>query len=174
MSQQVYTIKRAFLIPLGIDVFLLMSLLILSVLPQGSTTERLVFSFFFFPSAFLFLDHVRRSLTLDDEGIIFRRLWKEKKVPWDRINHVGGLSVHGKVYLLLTTAKGFFIVSNAYGCFPELTEGIVSRVDPAKVEEEARAQAGRSQSGIAHIAMAWVAAALMVGIILVKMMSLMA
>jgi hypothetical protein len=174
MSQHVYTIRRAFLIPLGVDTFLLLCLWVISLLPQGSTTERLVFAFFFFPSCYLLLDCFFRRVTVDDGGIALRRLWKEKGVPWEGITHIGGLSLHKKVYILLTTVKGFFIVSNAYEGFPDLTEEIVSHVDPARVEEEVRLQAGRSPSGIAHIVMAWIAALFMVGIILIKMFPFMA
>jgi hypothetical protein len=174
MSQHVYTIRRAFLIPLGMDAFLLFSLFVISWLPQGSTTERFVFAVFFFPSVYLFLECFFRRVTVDDEGIALRRLRKEKRVLWDGVTHVGGLSLRGKVYLLLTTVRGLFIVSNAYDKFSELTEAIISHVDPARVAEEVRLQAGRSPSGIAHIAMAWIAAVFMVGIIAIKMLPLMA
>ena len=174
MSQHVHTIRRAFIIPLGVDSFLLFCLLVVSLLPQGSTTERLVFAFFFFPSCYLLLDSVFRRVTVDDKGIALRRLWREKGVPWEGITHIGGLILRKKVYILLTTVKGFFIVSNAYEGFPELTEEILSHVDPTMVEEEVRLQAGRSPSGIAHIVMAWIAALLMVGIILIKMFPVMA
>ena len=174
MSQHVYTIRRAFLIPLGVDAFLLFCLFVISLLPQGSTTERLVFAIFFFPSLYLFLESLFRRVTVDEGGIAIRRLWREKGIPWEGITHVGGLSLHKKVYILLTTVKGFFIVSNAYGGFSDLAEEIVSHVDLTKVEEEVRLQAGRSPSGIAHIVMAWIAAVFMVGIILFKMLPFMA
>jgi hypothetical protein len=170
MSQHVYRIRRAFLIPLGVDAFLLFCLFVISLLPQGSTTERLVFAVFFFPSCYLFLECFFRRVTLDDGGIVLRRLGREKRVAWEGITHIGGLSLHKKVYVLLTTINGFFIISNAYEGFSELTEEIVSHVDLVKVEEEVRLQAGRSPSGIAHVAMAWIAALFMVGIILIKML----
>lgn len=171
MSQYVHTIRRAFLLPLGIDAVLLLCLLIISLLPQGSTTERLVFAIFFFPSAYLFLECIFRRVTVDDGGIALRRLWGEKRVSWEGVTHIGGLSLHKKAYLLLTTVKGFFIVSSAYEGFSALTEEIVSRVDPSRVEEEVRQQAGRLPSGIAHVAMAWIAAVFMIGIVLIKMFS---
>ncbi|MBN2439101.1 MAG: PH domain-containing protein [Deltaproteobacteria bacterium] len=174
MSQHVYRIRRAFLIPLGVDAFLLLFLFVISLLPQGSTTERLVFAFFFFPSGYLFLECFFRRVTVDEGGIVLRRLWREKRVSWEEITHVGGLSLHRKVYILLTTVKGFFIVSNAYGGFSELTEGIVSRVDPSRAEEEVRLQAGRPPLGSAHIVIAWIAAVFMAGIILIKMLPFMA
>jgi hypothetical protein len=173
MSQRVYTIRRAFLIPLGVDAVLLFCLFVISLLTQGSTTERLVFALFFVPSCYLFLECFFRRVTVDEGGVVLRRLWREKRVPWEAITHVGGLSLHRKVYILLTTLRGFFIISNAYEGFSEMTEEIVSHVDLARVEEEVRLQAGRSSSGIAHVAMAWIAAVFMVGIILIKMLPLM-
>ncbi len=170
MSQRTYTIRRAFLIPLGVDTVLLLCLLALSLLAQGSTTERLVFAIFFFPSAYLFLESLRRRVTVDDEGIVLRRLWREKRVPWEGITSVGSLTVHRKVYILLTTTRGFFIVSNAYERFAELTDAIVSHVDPSRVEEAVRLQAGGEPLRSAHIAMAWIAAVFMVGIILIKVL----
>jgi hypothetical protein len=174
MSQHVYTIRRAFLIPLGVDALLLFCLFVISLLPQGSTAERFVFAFFFFPSGYLFLECFFRRVAVDERGVVLRRLWREKRVSWEEITHVGGLSLHKKVYILLTTVKGFFIVSSAYGGFSDLTEELVSHVDLTKVEEEVRLQAGRSTFGIAHIVMAWIAAVFMAGIILIRMMPFMA
>jgi hypothetical protein len=173
MSKHAYRIRRAFLIPLGVDAFLLFCLFAISLSSQGSTTERLVFAVFFFPSLYLFLECFFRRITVDEGGIVLRRFWREKRVPWEGITHVGGLSLHKKVYLLLTTVKGLLIVSNAYGGFSDLAAEIISRVDLTNVEEEVRLLAGRSPSGIAHITMAWIAALFMVGIILIKVMSLM-
>jgi len=174
MSQHVYTIRRAFLVPLGVDAFLLFCLTVISLLPQGSATERLVFAIFFVPSLYVFFACLLRRVTVDGGGIVIRKLLREKGVPWEGITHVGGLGIHNKVYLLLTTVNGFFIISNAYGGFSDLAEEIVSRVDRARVEEEVRLQAGRSPSLIVHTALAWTAAAFMVGIILIKMLPLMA
>jgi hypothetical protein len=174
MSQQVYTIRRAFLVPLGVDAFLLCVLFVISMLPQGSATERLVFAIFFVPSLYVFFECLLRRVTVDKEGIVIRKLLREKRVPWEGITHVGGLCMHNKVYLLLTTVNGFFIISNAYGEFSDLTAEIVSRVDRTRVEEEVRLQAGRSPSGIVHTALAWTAALFMVGIILIKMLPFMA
>ena len=174
MSQRIYMIRRAFLIPLGVDAFLLFCLLLISLLPQGSATEQLVFTIFFLPTLYLFLESLFRRVTMDEAGIRIRKLWRGKRISWGEITHVGCLNLHKKVYILLTTVKGFFIVSNAYGGFSDLAEEIVSHVDLTKVEKEVRLQAGRSASGIAHIVMAWIAAVFMVGIILIKMLPFMA
>ena len=174
MSQRIYRIRKAFLVPLGVDAFLLCALFVISMLPQGSATERLVFAIFFVPSLYVFFECLLRRVTVYGGGIVIRKLLREKGVPWEGITHVGGLCIHNKVYLLLTTVRGFFIISNAYGGFSDLVQEIVSRVGRAKVEEELLLQAERSPSGIVHTALAWTAAAFMVGIILIKMLPLLA
>ncbi|MEK7828123.1 MAG: hypothetical protein AAB299_10425 [Thermodesulfobacteriota bacterium] len=174
MSQGIYRIRKSFLVPLGVDVFLLCALFVISMLPQGSATERTVFAIFFVPSLYLFFESLLRRVTVDGGGIVLRKLLREKRISWEGITHVGGLSIHNKGYLLLTTVNGFFIISNAYGGFSDLVEEIVSRVDRTKVEEEVRLHAGRSPSGIVHAALAWTAAVFMVGIILIKILPFMA
>lgn len=168
MFKRSFKIKKAFLIPLGLDAFLLLCLVLISLLPQGTAMERLVFTIFFLPTFYLFAESLWRRVTVDEAGITIRKLWREKVASWGEITHVGCLNLHKKIYILLTTVKGFFIVSNAYNGFPSLVEEIVGRVDAEKVEEEVRLLSGRSPVGIAHVVLTWVAAALMLGIILTK------
>jgi hypothetical protein len=168
MEQRIYRIRRAFLIPLGVDTLLLCCLFVLALI-RGSGTERLVFGLFFFPALYLFAECLLRRVTLGEKGVLVRKLWREKGFSWEEITNIGGVTVHKKVYLLISTLKGLFILSNAYGDFSSLTGQILSRVDPARVEEDVRAQAGRYPPGIAQVAMAWVAALFMVGIVSMKL-----
>ena len=79
--------------------------------------------------------------------MVIRRFWSEKALAWDEITHVGCLTLHRKVYLLLTTVKGFFIVSSVLEGFPALAEEIVAHVGSERVEEDCRLQAGRCRDG---------------------------
>jgi hypothetical protein len=168
VPQRLHRIRNAFLIPLGLDVVLLFCLFLMALLLNGDTTERLVYALFFLPACYLFLECLRRRVTVAQGGLVIRKLWFEKTISWEEITHVGGLTLHKKVYLLLTTVKGLFIVSNAFEGFPALAEEIAVHVGLEKVEEEVRLQAGRSVTGIAPIVSAWSAAAAMIGIILLK------
>jgi hypothetical protein len=168
VPQRLYRIRNAFLIPLGIDVVLLFSLFVMALLPHGDTAERLVFTLFFFPAGYLFLECLRRQVTVAEKGLVIRKLWSEKAISWDEITHVGGLTLNRKGYLLLTTVKGFFIVSSAFEGFSTLAGEIAAHVGSEKVEEEVRLQADRSVTRIAPVASAWIAAAAMIGIVLLK------
>ena len=169
MSQRFYRVRKALLIPLGLDVVLLFGLLTNAVLLKGETAEKLVFALFFVPTLAVFLVSYRRRIAVAEGGLVIRRFWGEKALAWDEITHVGCLTLHRKVYLLLTTVKGFFIVSSVLEGFPALAEEIVTCVGVERVEEDCRLQAGRVVAGLATIAPAWIAAAAMIGIILLKL-----
>jgi hypothetical protein len=169
MSQRFYGVRRALLIPLGLDVILLFGLLMDALLRKGETAEELVFTLFFVLTLVLFFVSQRRRVAVAEGGLVIRRVWGEKALAWDEITHVGCLTLHRKAYLLLTTVKGFFILSSVLEGFPALAEEIVNCVGVERVEEDCRAQAGRAVAGIAAIAPAWIAAVVMIGIILLKL-----
>jgi len=168
MTQHVYGIRRAYIVPLGIDTLLLLSLLVISLLQRGDATEKWIFLLFALPTAYLFLESLIRRIVVTDGSLFVRTLWKKKTVFWGEITHVGCLNLRRKVYLLLTTTKGIIILSNAYEEFVLLTEEIIERVGVERVEEEVRLQGGRSGAGIGNVVLAWVAAAFMAGVILMK------
>jgi hypothetical protein len=170
MAQRHYPIRRAFLIILGLDAVLLFCLFLLSLLIKGNTMEKFVLMIFFLPTLVLFLECLLRRVTVVEEGLVIRKLGRNKALLWDEITRVGYLILHRKVYLLLTTVKGFFVISNAFEGFPKLVEEIVARVEPERVEQDVRLQAGRSLTGVANIFAAWVAAALMVVMIFMKLL----
>jgi hypothetical protein len=169
MSLRFHTIKKAFLIPLGLDAFLLFCLLLMSLFMKGDLMERLIFTFFFLAVLFLFLKSFLRRIAVAEGGLVIRKLWHDQTFSWEDLTHVGCLTLHRRVYLLLTTVKGFFIVSDAFERFSKLVADLVAHVEPGRVEEDVCLQAGRSRTGIANVVMAWVAAAIMIGIIVMKL-----
>jgi hypothetical protein len=169
MAQHSYTIRKALLLPLGVDVVLLFCLLAMAVVLKGEAVETLVLALFFLPALIVFLECLRRQVSVAEQGLAVRKLWRKREVSWDEITHLGCLALHRKVYLLLTTVKGFLIISSAFERFPALAEEIVAHVDAERVEEEVRVQAGRAVTMMPAIASAWVAAVAMMGIICVKL-----
>ncbi len=109
MSQRDYTIKKALLIVLGLDAFLLFCLLLIALLLEGDATEKLVFTFFFIPALLLFLECFFRRVTVAQEGLVIRKFGRTRAFSWEEITRVDCLTVHRKIYLLLTTVKGLII-----------------------------------------------------------------
>jgi hypothetical protein len=167
-----HRIRKAFLLPLGLDTLLLFGLLLITLFVTGERLERLVMGLFFLLALVLFLEGAWRRVRIDAAGLAVRKLGRSKSVTWEEITHVGSLTLHKKVYLLLTTTRGYLVISNAYEGFAGLVEEIVARVAPDRVEEEVRLLAGRNGVGIAQIVSAWIAAALMIGIMVLKLVPL--
>jgi hypothetical protein len=171
MARRHYMIRRAFLMVIGLDAFLLFCLFMVSLVKKENTMENLILMLFFLLTLVLFLECLLRRVTVVEEGLVIRKLGRNKALLWDEITRVGYLILHRKVYLLLTTVKGFFVISNAFEGFPRLVEDLVAHVEPDRVEQDVRQQAGRSLQGIANIVAAWVAAVLMMAMILMKLLS---
>jgi hypothetical protein len=169
MSQRIYTIRKAFLIPFTVDVVLLFVLLVISLFLGGAPAEKGVLAVIFLPMFLIFLEARFRSVFVGDRGIRLKKFLRTKDVDWEDITHVGALIIRNKVYLLLTTVKGFFILSNAYEKFPLLIRDIVEHTGQEKVEEEVRGQMEHPPVSWENVIAAWIAAAVIAGIIFMKL-----
>lgn len=170
MVDRHYGIRRAYVVVLGVDAFLLLCLLVISLATKGSPMETFILLVFLLPAGILFLECLYRKVTVTGEGLAIRKLGRNRTLLWDDITRVGYLILHRKVYLLLTTVKGFFVISNAFEEFPGLVEQVAAHVEADRVEPDVRLQAGRYLKGGAHVVTAWIAALLMTVMILVKML----
>jgi len=173
MTETAYRIRRSFTIPLAIDVLLLFVLLALSLAVKGSVTERLVLAGFFTVSLLIMIEAMSRRIVITEGGVVLKKLLKTKELFWSDITHVGCLSLRSKVFILLTTKKGFHIVSNAYEPFAPLVQSIVNHLDTEKieVEGEARVQMDKPTKNLSDLIAAWVAAVVLSGIIYLKFIS---
>jgi len=169
MVQHIYRIRKTFLIPLGLDVALLLILLLLSVLCKGTPTERLVLTAFFIPSTLIFLEAGSRRVTAGDQEIRIKKFLREKSFQWHEITHIGTLSMRKKIYFLLTTTKGFHVLSNAYKDYPELIRHLDQHLEKEKIDEEVRVQMENPVANISDIVAAWFAAVVMVGLIMMRL-----
>lgn len=171
MTIQSFKIRRALLIPFGISAGLLLMLLILTLLGKGSTLEQIFLTAMTIPTVALFLEAWNRKATITEQGIFFKKFLRVKEIFWSDISHVGCLMIRNKVYLLLTTTKGFFILSNAYEDFSTLIRIIGEHISPDKVEEDVRAQGENPVKNRTDMISLWFAAVVIFGIILLKLLS---
>jgi len=169
MSISVYRIGRALLIPFTIDTFFLLVLLLLSLFVSGSHTERIVLFVIFIPLLYIFLESVSRKVTIGDDSIEVKKLFRKKKLRWEDITSVGTVIIRSKVYLLLTTTKGFHVLSNSYEKFTMLVQKIVDNVGKEKVEKEVLDVIEHPIKKISNIISAWLAAIVLLGTIYVKL-----
>lgn len=155
--------------PFSIDVFLLLSLLMISFFLKGSLLEKNVLIIICAVVLYAYAESLYRMVQTGDEGIMIRKLFRKRELRWADITHVGALVLRKKAYLLLTTVKGFYILSNAYEKYSVLVGDIIIHVDKEKVEEEARRQHEHPVKNISDIVMTWVTAIVLLGIIATKL-----
>ena len=136
MMQRLHVIRRALVVPLGIDTVLLAALLAISLLGQGDRAESWILALFTLPTAYLFLECLLRRVVVTGEGLLVRTLWKRKRVPWEEITHVGCLSLPRKRYLLLTTTRGKANVGAAASA--GAVAGTSARATPAAITASPR------------------------------------
>ncbi len=160
------------MIPFGISTGGLLCLLVLALLCKGSGLERIFLVAITLITIAFFLIARDRRITITDQGIVIRKFFRTKEIHRDEINHVGCVILRKRVYLLLTTTRGFMILSNAYEDFSALVRDIVAQVGPDKVEEEVRAQTEKPVRNRADVISLWFAVVVISGLIILKLSSI--
>jgi hypothetical protein len=172
MTAQLFKIRRELLIPFGICAGGLICLLVLALLVKSSGLERVLLAGITLITVALFQIARNRRITITDQGIVIRKFFRTKEIRRDDINHVGCVILRKKVYLLLTTTRGFIILSNAYEDFSALIHNIVKQVGPEKVEEEVRALGESPAKNRADVISLWFAVVVIFGLIILKLSSI--
>jgi hypothetical protein len=171
MYQNIYKIRRSFLIPFTVDFILLFFLLLLSYFLKGPHLEKIALTGIFISVLCVFFESLSRKVLTGDQGIMIRKFLRNKELRWEDITHVGALTLRKRVYLLLTTVKGFYIISNTYEKFSSLVRDVADHMDEEKMEEEVRKQIEHPVKNISDIVMTWFTASVLVGIIIIKLFS---
>lgn len=169
MYQNIYRIKRSFVIPFSLVVFLFFFLLLLSLFLKGSPWEKNVIIIVFIPVLYVYIEFLYRKVHTGDQGIMIRKVFRKRELRWEDITHVGALVLRKRSYILLTTIKGFYILSNAYENYSSLIGNIIIHLDKEKVEEEVRRQHEHPVKNISDIVMTWFTALVLLGIITTKL-----
>lgn len=143
MLQRTYKIRVASILPWAIIVFCLLLLSLGALFSSSSAVERILLPGLFFITLVFFLENLTRRVSVGETGLRLVKFFRTKDLPWSDINHVAGLNLKNKLYLLLTTNRGFFFLSNNIERFPELSADIISGVGKERVEPEVLEQLNR-------------------------------
>ncbi|MBN1615300.1 MAG: hypothetical protein JW950_12615 [Deltaproteobacteria bacterium] len=159
------------MIPFTVDVILLATLFILSFFYRNLPFERIALGFLLLGVLYVYIEVFSREVSPGPEGLLIKKFLRRKALLWEDITHVGLLIIGKKVYILLTTVKGFHILSNAYERYTSLLSELVRHLDREKVEQEVRMQIEHPIPYRSDIIGAWFAAVAISGIILLKLLA---
>jgi hypothetical protein len=172
MPAKKYPVRNALIIPFTLVVICLLVLLVLSVFMRESFAERIFYTAAFVPALYIYLETVSRKVIINERGVVVHKLLRRKEVSWEEITHVGCIVMGKKVYMLTTTVKGFFIISNVISHFSALVQQLFDHLDTEKMEEEARNLIANPVNKVSDIIGLWIAAIAMSGIIIYKLIIL--
>jgi len=166
--EDVYKIKKGLVVALIVDTALLAVLLAVSFFKGNSPVEKVVLSVILVPLLLVTLESNCRRVTIGEAGLSIKKLFRKKDLLWGDITDVGAVILRNRAYLVLTTTKGFHIISNVYGDFPALLRGIVSHVEAERVEEQVKALVERPVTKVSDVVSAWAGAVVLLVVIYIR------
>jgi len=171
MYQKTYKIKKAFIIALAVDVILLTLLLLLSLFFGGSAGESIVIAVITVPACLFLLEAASRKVLTGNQGIMLRKFFRKRELLWGDITQVGTVILRKRVYLLLTTIKGFHILSNAYADFHGFLREIMDHISGDKIDKDILKMIENPINKISDIVSAWFGAVFLVAIMVLKLIT---
>lgn len=167
MNETFYKIRKAFLIPLFVITVLLFLLFVISLI-NGQRWEIIVTAVLFLTSLLACVDLVKRKITVSDQGLKIKNVFRSKEFGWQEITHLAVVVLKKKVYFLLTTTKGFYIFSNLFENHALLAGSLVNRLDEERVDMEVVRYLEQPLERLSMIVMSWIAAGIIIGVIILK------
>jgi len=157
-----FTIRRSFLLPLGL-LLILCLLLLAVVLAQGQPKAKvIILGVLIVPIAGLFAESLFRRVHFDEVALTVYKPLRQKSLLFADVTAVDTVQVRKRVFLTLSTEDDFVILSNAYADFPGLVAALLSRVPPAAISAETKTMAADPPTKSADIVSCWAAVVLLV------------
>ncbi len=163
-----FTIRRTFLLPLGLLLLLALALLITSIAQDQPIAKAIILAFIMLPVIGFFIESAFRRTVIDAEGITVHKFLRQKHLTFAEMTAVETVMVRKRVFLTLCVDDEFIILSNAYANFPELVHALLKRVPPAAISDETRKMAEAPPIKSTDIITCWLAVALLAFILYIQ------
>ena len=170
MAQNIFKIKRAFLVPFITIVVLLFLLFIISLF-RGQMWEKIVLAVSFVSTLLIAIEAARRKIVLTDEGIEIEKFFRTKQVVWAEITYLDIVNLRKKIYFLLTTKKGFYFFSNLLENHALLIRSLVDKLGNERVEIEVKNYLDHPEERLSLIVMCWLAVFISAAFIILRLSS---
>ena len=169
MSENVFKIRRAFLIPLIAIVVLLFFLFLIGLINNNTRGwEIAALTILFFASLAAYVEMAKKEIVINEQGLKIKNVFRCKEFSWAEITHLAVVILKKKVYFLLTTTKGFYIFSNLLENHALLIRSLVDRLDEEKAEVEVKNYLNQPRERLSLIVMSWVAVGVIIAVIILK------
>ena len=168
-TQQIFSIRRSFLFPLGLLLLLTGALFVVCLVSGEPTAKILILGFFMLPVTVLFVESTFRRTLLTGDGVVVFKLLRKKELKYAELTAVETVKVRKRVFLTLCAGDDFLIISNAYANFPGLVQSLLARVPAAAISEETRQMAAAPPVKSTDVISCWLAVALLAFILYIQL-----
>jgi lysylphosphatidylglycerol synthetase-like protein (DUF2156 family) len=170
MAQNVFKIRRAFLVPF-ITIVVLLFLLFLISLFRGELWEKIILAVSFASTLLIAIEATRRKIVVTDEGLKIEKFFRTKEFVWTEITQLAIVNLSNKIYFLLTTTKGFYFFSNLLENHALLIRSLVDKLDDERVETEVKNYLDHPLERRSLLVMCWFAVLISAAFIILKLLS---
>jgi len=170
MDQNIFKIKRDFLVPFIAIVALLCLLLIISLF-KGQIWEKIILAVSFTGTLLVAIEAAKREIIVTGDGLKIKKFFRTKDFTWSEITHLAVINLNKKAYFLLTTTKGFYFFSNMFENHPLLIRSIMDKLDVEKVEIEVKNYLEHPVERRSITVICWLTVLIAIAFIVLKLLS---
>jgi lysylphosphatidylglycerol synthetase-like protein (DUF2156 family) len=165
---QVYKIKKTFIVPFIIAVIFLLVLLALSLF-RGQHWEQILIAVLCVITLVIAIEAFEREFAVSENELSIKKFFRRKQFTWAEITHMGVVIMRNKAYFLLTTTKGFYILSNLLQDHTSLIRYLADKLGEEKVEVDVKNYLENPIERTSLIVFTWIALIIIIAIILTKL-----
>ncbi|WP_303721180.1 hypothetical protein [Malonomonas rubra] len=169
METYSYSIRKSFLIPLGLVVILTLILLICCLILNVPLAKTLILGAFTLPVILLFIESCLRRVSIDAAGVQIHRPLRNKRIDYSEMTAIDTVRVRKRAFVSLSSKTDFIIFSNSYENFGQLLKELLNKAPEKTISDETRQLAANPPEKTSDVFSAWVAVAVLALIIYVQL-----
>jgi len=169
MEPSIYTIRKSFLLPLGLVVLLSFILLASALFLQLPMAKIIILAAFLVPVCIVFAESYLRRVTIDREAVEVNKLFRSKRLAYAELTAVDAIRVRKRAFVSLSSENNFMILSNSYDKFGSLLQQLVAKAPETAVSDEIRQLAENPPQKCGDVFSAWLAVAVLTLIIFAQL-----
>lgn len=169
MSTYTFSIRKSFLLPMGLVVLLTLTLLGCCLFLQVPLAKILILGAFTLPAILLFVESSLRRVIIDDKGVQINKTLRSKRIDYSEMTAIDTVLVRKRAFISVSSETDFIIFSNSYAQFGQLVKVLLDNAPSKVVDAETTQMAANPPEKSSDIFSAWVAVAVLTLIIYVQL-----
>lgn len=169
MESSTYSIRKSFLLPLGLVVFLSFVLLATALFLHLPPAKVIILGAFLIPVCIIFAESFLRRVLVDSQSIQVNKLFRQKRMDFTDLTAIDTIQVRKRAFISLSSEDDFLILSNSYDRFGLLLKQLVQSAPEKVVSDETKHLVENPPKKCSDIFSAWLAVAVLSLIIFVQL-----